>query len=114
VTRKAGPSDAEIRARFRAAVNMEAGELEAWLATDESRAVGQKTDGGESIGHQAGRRIAQLLRAAEADLGEADYRLMRKAAGFIRRHLAQQPENIVTSRWRYALMNWGHDPLKSL
>jgi hypothetical protein len=32
--------------------------------------------------------------------------------GFIRRHLAQRPENEVTSRWRYSLMNWGHDPLK--
>ena len=112
VTRKAGPTDAEIIARFRAAVNMAADELEAWLATDQSRAVGQKKDGGESIGHEAGRRIAVLLRMAEADLGDEDYRLMRKAAGYIRRHLAQQPENIVTSRWRYALMNWGHDPLK--
>ena len=38
---------------------------------------------------------------------------MRKAVGFIRRHRAQEPENMVTSRWRYSLMNWGHDPLKA-
>lgn len=37
---------------------------------------------------------------------------MRKVVGYVRRHWAQQPENIVTSRWRYSLMNWGHDPLK--
>jgi len=30
----------------------------------------------------------------------------------VARHKAQRPENIVTSRWRYSLMNWGHDPLK--
>jgi hypothetical protein len=54
----------------------------------------------------------RILRTAKSELEEADYRLMRKAVGVIRRHLAQRPENIVTSRWRYALMNWGHDPLK--
>ena len=39
---------------------------------------------------------------------------MRKVVGYVRRHRAQEPANIVTSRWRYALMNWGHDPLKEL
>jgi hypothetical protein len=38
---------------------------------------------------------------------------MRKVVGYVRRHLAQEPANMVTSRWRYSLMNWGHDPLKS-
>lgn len=37
---------------------------------------------------------------------------MCRAIGFVRRHLAQEPANPVTSRWRYSLMNWGHDPLK--
>jgi hypothetical protein len=32
---------------------------------------------------------------------------------FIRRQLALAPrKNRESSRWRYALMNWGHDPLK--
>jgi len=105
---------AEIRARFNAAVNMDADELDEWLETPESRAVGQKKDGGESIGHASGRRIVALLRTPEAALDEGDYALMRKTAGFIARHRAQAPENIVTSRWRYSLMNWGHDPLKAL
>ena len=32
----------------------------------------------------------------------------------VQRHLAQQPaeEDVGTSRWRYSLMNWGHDPLE--
>jgi hypothetical protein len=37
---------------------------------------------------------------------------MRKVVGYVARHKAQRPENMVTSRWRYSLMNWGHDPLK--
>jgi hypothetical protein len=38
---------------------------------------------------------------------------MRKVVGYVRRHLAQEPANPATSRWRYSLMNWGHDPLKA-
>lgn len=98
---------------FREAVNLSPEELEAWLATPESRAVGEKKDGaGESVGHASGRRIVALLRADPAGLGDEDYRHMRKVVGFIRRHRAQEPANMVTSRWRYSLMNWGHDPLK--
>ena len=39
---------------------------------------------------------------------------MRKVHGYVARHLAQQPakEDVETSKWRYSLMNWGHDPLK--
>ena len=101
-----------ILADFRAAVNMEAGELAEWLQTPQSRRVGQKQADGESVGHASGRRIVELLGMPQAALGEEDYRHMRKAVGYIRRHLAQAPENIITSRWRYSLMNWGHDPLK--
>jgi hypothetical protein len=97
---------------FHRAVNMDAGELEAWLETKESSAVGQKKDGGESVGHASGRRIVTILRSARAELGDDDYRHMRKVAGFVARHRAQEPANMVTSRWRYSLMNWGHDPLK--
>jgi hypothetical protein len=34
--------------------------------------------------------------------------------GYVPRHLAQRPdkEDVATSRWRYSLMDWGHDPLK--
>lgn len=108
------PARVEILARFRAAVNMDADALAEWLETPQSHAVGQKKDGGESVGHASGRRIVALLRTPEAELDESDFRHMRKTIGFIARHRAQAPENIVTSRWRYALMNWGHDPLKAL
>lgn len=109
----AGPDRDNIHRDFRGAVNMAPDELEEWLASDESRRVGWTRPGeSESVGRAAGLRIARILRMAEPELGEEDYRLMRKAVGVIRRHRAQRPENVVTSRWRYALMNWGHDPLK--
>jgi len=91
---------------------MTAAELERWLRTDESRKVGFKRDGGESVGHASGRRIVGILRKRKAELDDDDFAHMRKTIGFIRRHRAQEPENMVTSRWRYSLMNWGHDPLK--
>src|SRR3712207_5540029 len=103
-----------IRREFADAVNMTAAQLERWLETEESRSVGQKTDGGESTGHAEGRRIVELLRTKEADLSDDDYAHMRKVHGYVARHLAQEPakEDVETSKWRYSLMNWGHDPLQ--
>ena len=89
---------------------MDADEIEAWLETAESHRVGFRRDGGESVGHASGRRIVGLLRNGPSD--DSDYAHMRKVVGFVRRHRAQEPANMVTSRWRYSLMNWGHDPLK--
>lgn len=101
---------------FAEAVNMTALELEKWLTTKESRAVGWKgLDGkgsGESVGHASGRRIVAILRKTKAELSDDDMAHMRKVVGYVRRHLAQEPANVATSRWRYSLMNWGHDPLK--
>jgi hypothetical protein len=94
---------------------MAAAELERWLKTDDSLAVGFKGKDGdqrESVGHASGRRIVRLLRTKQSDLTDDDYAHMRKVVGFVRRHLAQEPANKATSRWRYSLMNWGHDPLK--
>lgn len=108
-------ADAKAAADFAVAINMTADELEKWLRSPESRAVGWKGPRGErpeSIGHASGRRIARILRVPKAELTVDDFMHMRKVVGFIKRHLAQRPENVVTSRWRYSLMNWGHDPLK--
>ncbi|WP_081236831.1 DUF3140 domain-containing protein [Streptomyces viridosporus] len=97
---------------FRDLVNMKPAELEKWLASEQSRSVGQREDGGESTGHASGRRIVAILRAKKGDLSDDDYRHMRKVVGYVRRHLAQRPDGDVRdTRWRYSLMNWGHDPL---
>jgi hypothetical protein len=99
--------------RFRDAVNLSPAELEAWLRSEPSRKVGQKRRGAESIGHASGRRIVALLRTDEADFDEADVAHMRRVIGFVARHAAQRPRGDVTNtRWRYSLMNWGHDPLR--
>ena len=94
---------------------MTADELRDWLDTNNSKSVGWKgPDGGlaESVGHASGRRIVSILRKSPGERTPADETHMREVIGFIRRHRAQEPENPVTSRWRYSLMNWGHDPTK--
>jgi len=104
-----------IRREFADAVTMTAGELEKWLDTPESQSVGQKSGGsGESTGHESGRRIVELLRTRKADLSDDDLAHMRTVHGYVQRHLAQEPqkEDVESSKWRYSLMNWGHDPLK--
>jgi hypothetical protein len=107
------PDPAQVLKDFRAAVNMQPAELEGWLETPESRSVGFVRRGeSESVGHRSGRRIVGLLRTGSGEYEDDDYAHMRKVVGYVRRHLAQRPDNSVTSRWRYSLMNWGHDPLK--
>ncbi len=106
---------AKVAADFARAVNMTADELDEWLRTDESRKVGWKGKdrrAEESVGHSSGRRIVQILRQRNQELVADDYAHMRKVVGYVARHSAQRPENIYTSRWRYSLMNWGHDPAK--
>jgi len=113
MTRKLDGS--KVRSDFSAAVNMTAEDIEAWLETEQSRVVGWKGKDGthvESVGHASGRRIVEILRKGRDETTDEDYEHMRKVVGYIRRHSAQRPENIYTSRWRYSLMNWGHDPVK--
>lgn len=103
---------AEIAREYADAVTMTPKELEDWLGTDESRAVGQKDGDGESVGHRSGRRIVEIARTKKADLSDDDYAHMRKVVGYVHRHLAQRPSgDVEDSAWRYSLMNWGHDPL---
>lgn len=105
--------DDQTRHEFRDVVNMAPAELEKWLDSDESQSVGQKDGGGESTGHQSGRRIVELLRTKKDDLTDSDVQHMRKVVGYVRRHLAQRPSGDITETpWRYSLMNWGHDPAK--
>ena len=117
----AGDDAAEAYDEFTEAVNMTKSELTRWLDSDESKSVGmtaggdKKTSKGgtESQGHESGRMIVALLEKKKAELDEDDVKQMKRVAGYVHRHLAQAPGNDVEhSRWRYSLMNWGHDPLK--
>lgn len=103
-----------IRQDFAEAVNMTPAKLEDWLKTDDSKAVGFKDgDGSESVGHHSGRRIVQIKHKKQVELSDDDYAHMKKVVGYVHRHLAQRPEgDISETKWRYSLMNWGHDPVK--
>ncbi|MCW2857039.1 MAG: hypothetical protein JWR52_2654 [Marmoricola sp.] len=106
-------SDDQIWERWTSLVNLTAAELEDWLTTPESHSVGSKAYGEESVGHASGRRILGLLVRSRQELSPEEWRHVRRTVGFIRRHTAQRPEGDVTeTRWRYSLMNWGHDPLR--
>ncbi|MEN0075096.1 MAG: DUF3140 domain-containing protein, partial [Paracraurococcus sp.] len=97
---------------FRELVNMRAAALRDWLETEDSRNVGWTHEGeDEAVGHQSGRKILEILERGAPDAEDADF--LEKVVGYIRRHLAQRPEGDVSeTRWRYSLMNWGHDPLQ--
>jgi len=107
----------EVWDEFREAVTMTPGELEEWLETEESKAVGQKSGGdAESTGHESGRRIVELLRTKKGDLTDDDAAHMRKVVGYVKRHAAQRPDKpddeLEHARWTASLKNWGHDPLQ--
>ena len=58
---------------------MTAAQLEKWLNTDESKSVGQRTEGdSEANGHHSGRSIVEILHAKRADYSEADIAQMRR------------------------------------
>lgn len=98
---------------FKQVVNMTPKQLEAWLETEASQSVGQKKDDDESIGHKSGKQIIEILHKRKADYSEDDLSHMKKVVSYVRRHSAQKPDgDVEDTRWRYSLMNWGHDPLK--
>jgi len=105
----------DVRREFGEAVTMTPKQLEEWLDTDESKEVGQKDGGGESTGHESGRRIVEILRTKKDDLTDDDVAHMRKVVGYVKRHLAQRPDKsddeLAHTRWAASLKNWGHDPL---
>ncbi|MFD1873609.1 DUF3140 domain-containing protein [Hymenobacter bucti] len=106
-------ASSDIQADFKRDVNMTASELERWLKTDESKSVGQDSGSGESIGHQSGKHIIRILGKKKADITPDDEAHMHKVHAYVSRHSAQRPHGDVEhSRWRYSLLNWGHDPLK--
>ncbi len=104
----------DVRKRFKAVVNLTPAQLRAWLKTEESKKVGMTRRGEtESVGRQSGRRILAILAKTPPELEDTDYAHMRKVVGYCRRHLAQRPAGDITNtRWRWSLMNWGHDPVK--
>lgn len=103
----------ELFADFARAVNIPAGQLERWLDTERSRNVGRHKGQRESHSHAQGRRILRLLRTPRADFTADDLVHMRKVVHHVERQLRHRPRGDVSNTdWRFALMNWGHDPLR--
>ena len=90
---------------FGDAVNMTRKELEDWLQTEESKSVGQSDGGGESRGHESGRKIVELLGRNKSDYTDEDVEHMKRVNAYVKRHLGQGPEGDVEhSNWRYSLV----------
>jgi hypothetical protein len=97
---------------FHQVVNMSPQQLSRWLETADSQAVGQQQDNGaESTGHKSGPHIVELLKRDESQYSEDEIAHMRKVVSYVRRHSAQRPQaDREDTRWRFSLINWGHDP----
>ena len=79
------------------------------METEESRSVGQSDGGGESKGHESGRRIVGLLEKNKSDYTDDDLDHMKKVNSYVKRHLGQGPKNDPEdSKWRYSLINFSN------
>ncbi|KAK0542771.1 hypothetical protein OC846_005716 [Tilletia horrida] len=121
-----GKSDDQVIEEFNEYVNMSADELEEWLKSDDSEGAGWGGESGETVGHNSGRHIVQILRNnpdKDAEkYSEDDLAHMRKVVAYCKRHIAQEdklkqsksPEELEQTKSAKSLKNWGHDPLKTL
>jgi hypothetical protein len=65
------------------------------------------------VEHPTGQDAGHSKEKNKSDYTDEDLGHMKKVSAYVKRHLGQGPKNDVEdSRWRYSLMNWGHDPLK--
>ncbi|KAI1449601.1 hypothetical protein F5Y02DRAFT_428862 [Annulohypoxylon stygium] len=105
---------------FNDIVNMSASDLETWLKEELSESAGwSKSDGsGETIGHESGRKIIEILkknpRKDPDKYDEDDVDHMRRVVAYCKRHLAQEgkAKQDPDSKSARSLKNWGHDPNK--
>ena len=112
--KKLEPKQKGVLEDFQSAVNMNASKIKQWLKTEESNSVGQKDKKGKIKGRKSGKKIVKILNKDLSDYQKKDFKHMKKVVGYVHRHLAQKPSgDIEKTPWRYSLMNWGHDPLKS-
>ncbi|KAL9935038.1 hypothetical protein V8E36_006114 [Tilletia maclaganii] len=89
-----GKSDDQVIEEFNEYINMSADELESWLESDDSKGSGWGGEGGETVGHNSGTKIVDILRRnPDKDpekYTEDDLAHMRKVASYCKRHLAQE------------------------
>jgi hypothetical protein len=77
------------------------------LQTDDSQSVGQSDGGGESRGHESGRKIVEILGKNKSDYTDDDIDHIRRVVSYVHRHQAQKPEgDVENSNWRYSLIKF--------
>lgn len=104
----------QIHAEFREFINMGAGELGKFLYSPESKLVDAEPMETDISARKGGDRTIKILRKKRFELTKTNYEHMERATAFITKKLSEQPEgDISESVWRYSLMSWGHDPMKT-
>ncbi|KAI0184561.1 hypothetical protein EV127DRAFT_474206 [Xylaria flabelliformis] len=106
---------------FNELVNMSASDLEAWLKGESSQSAGwsKEDESGETIGHESGRKIIEILKKNPKKdpekYDEEDVEHMRRVVAYCKRHLAQEEKakQDPNSKSARSLKNWGHDPAKA-
>ncbi|CBQ69468.1 conserved hypothetical protein [Sporisorium reilianum SRZ2] len=88
-------SDADVIKEFNELVNMTASDLEKWLKSDDSTSSGWTNgDSGETVGHQSGTKIVDILKRNpdknKDKYTDDDIKHMRKVVSYNKRHLAQE------------------------
>ncbi|KAJ5473106.1 hypothetical protein N7475_002672 [Penicillium sp. IBT 31633x] len=106
-----------MSSEFNDLVNMTPTELRDWLEQEESLTSGWEGGSGETIGHESGRKILQILehnQTGNSDYSDHDIDHMRRVVSYCKRHLAQEEraKHDTKSKSYRSLKNWGHDALK--
>ncbi|KAI5453007.1 hypothetical protein NCC49_006538 [Naganishia albida] len=121
-------SKEEVISNFNEYVNMTADELEEWLKSDESESAGWPKEGadGETIGHESGKKIVEILRENPSKdaskYTDEQIEHMRRVVSYCARHLAQEERmkdskteaELEQTKSTKSLKNWGHDPIKAI
>ncbi|OJJ44014.1 hypothetical protein ASPZODRAFT_814466 [Penicilliopsis zonata CBS 506.65] len=103
---------------FNSLVNMSPNELRDWLKEEQSQSSGWRNESGESIGHESGRKIVDILEKNPSkdpsSYEDEDIDHMRRVVAYCKRHLAQEEKakEDVNSKSYKSLKNWGHDARK--
>ncbi|OQE23233.1 hypothetical protein PENSTE_c009G01840 [Penicillium steckii] len=104
---------------FNELVNMTANELRDWLKQEQSQEAGWQGESGETVGHESGRKIIDILthnpKKDPSKYRDSDIDHMRRVVAYNKRHLAQEEKakQDTDSKSYKSLKNWGHDPLKA-
>jgi len=104
----------DIYLEFKTLVNMSPLEFEKWLETKTARIPAEENPESELIiDRKLSRKLIKILLKRKFMLTKGDYECLEKITNHINQLYKNKPTaDMLLSRWRYALMNLGHDPLK--